>query len=79
MDEVLLVIQGFVDRQRIERRNAYLIHASMVEHAVDMFEVLPLPYDDELKEQVPTSEMSAKEFYEQTIASGYLNSEWWNN
>ena len=79
MDEVLLVIQGFIDRQRIERRNAYLIHCSMVEHPVDMLEYMPLPYDDELKEASPVSEISAEEFYKQTIESGYLNSEWWNN
>lgn len=78
MDEVLLVIQGFIDKQRIERRNAYLIHCSMVEKPVDMFEHLPLPYDDELS-AAPTDEISAEDFYKQTIESGYLNSEWWNN
>jgi len=78
MDEVLLVIQGFVDRQRIERRNAYLIHASMVEHAVDMFECLPLPYDDELQ-QMPMADKGDADFYKQTVDSGYLNSQWWNN
>lgn len=79
MDEVLLVIQGLVDRQRIDRRNAYLIHSSMVERPVDMLDYLPLPYDDELREQSPATEMSAEEFYKQAIESGYLNSEWWNN
>lgn len=81
MDEVLLVIQGFIDRQRIERRNAYLIHESMVGSvsAVNMFERLPLQFDDELREQSPATEMSAEEFYKQAIESGYLNSEWWNN
>lgn len=79
MDEVFLVIQGFVDKQRIERRNAYLIHCSMVEKPVDMLEYLPLPYDDELRDQSPVNEISAEEFYKQTIESGYLNSEWWNN
>ena len=79
MDEVLLFIQGFVDRQRRERRNAYLIHASMTEHAVDMFEALPLPYDEELKEDQETDAISAADFYKQTVDSGYLNSKWWNN
>lgn len=79
MDEVLLVIRGQVNRQRIERRNAYLIHCSMVEKPVDMLEYLPLPFDDELRQESPTSEMSAEQFYKQTIESGYLNSEWWNN
>lgn len=79
MDEVLLVIQGFVDRQRIERRNAYLIHASMVEKPVDMFECLPLPYDDELKETLMAERdaMEAAAFYKETVDSGYLNSQWW--
>lgn len=76
MDEVLLVIQGFIDKQRIERRNAYLIHCSMVERPVDMFEYLPLPYDDELS---PVNEISADDFYKQAVESGYLNSEWWKN
>lgn len=76
MDEVLLVIQGFVDKQRIERRNAYLIHCSMVEKPVDMLETLPLPYDDELGNQ--TGDVSAEELYREAKESGYLNSEWWN-
>lgn len=79
MDEVLLVIQGFIDRQRIERRNAYLIHCSMVERPVDMLEYMPLPYDDELRNESPVNEISAEDFYKQAVESGYLNSEWWNN
>lgn len=75
-----MVIRGFVNKQRIERRNAYLIHCSMVgKDAVDMLEYMPLPFDDELKEASPVSEISAEEFYKQAVESGYLNSEWWNN
>ncbi len=44
------MIKGWVDRARIDRRNAYLIHCSMVSKKVDMYEYLPLPFDDELKE-----------------------------
>lgn len=79
MDEVLLVIRGQVNRQRIERRNAYLIHCSMVEKPVDMLEYLPLPFDEELQGEAPIAGVSDGEFYKQTIESGYLNSEWWNN
>lgn len=79
MDEVLLVIQGFIDKQRIERRNAYLIHCSMVEKPVDMLEYLPLPFDDELQQDTPMGEMSTEEFYRKTMEQINLNTEWWNN
>lgn len=49
----------------------------MVERPVDMLEYLPLPYDDELSS--PVNEISSEDFYKQTIESGYLNSQWWNN
>lgn len=77
MDEVLLVIQGFIDKQRIERRNAYLIHCSMVEKPVNMLDYLPLPFDDELNE-APDGE-STEEFYKKTMEQINLNTEWWNN
>lgn len=77
MDEVLLVIQGFIDKQRIERRNAYLIHCSMVEKPVNMLDYLPLPFDDELSE-APDGE-STEEFYKKTMEQINLNTEWWNN
>jgi hypothetical protein len=77
LDEVLLVIRGFVNKQRIERRNAYLIHCSMVEKPVDMFDYLPLPYDDELKSELTDGEMSAEQFYKEAKEAGYLDSQWW--
>jgi hypothetical protein len=78
MDEVLLVIQGFVDRQRVERRNAYNLYCAWVQHPVSVFEFCPLPFDDEL-ESVPGDDISAEELYKQAVESGYLKSEWWNN
>lgn len=70
-DEVLLTIQGFVDRQRVERRNAHLIHCSMVEKPVDMLEYSPLPYDDELKES--ETGLSDGELYNLLRETGYFN------
>lgn len=49
-DEVLLVIQGTIDRMRIERRNAWLVRCSLVSKPGVMTDALPLPYDDELEE-----------------------------
>ena len=66
-----MCIQGFVDRQRIERRNAYLIHCSLVEKPVDMLEYLPLPYDEELKEQ--ETGLSDAELYKLLQESGYFS------
>jgi len=68
---VLLCVQGFVDRQRIERRNAYLIHCSLVEKPVDMLEYLPLPYDEELKGE--DSGLSDEELYKLLKESGYFS------
>ena len=81
MDEVFLVIRGLVWRQRVERLNAYSLYCSWVDRPVSIFDFCPLPFDDELEEQLraPTNEISAAEFYKQTVESGYLNSEWWNN
>lgn len=75
-DEVLLVIQGFVDRQRVERRNAHLIHCSMVEKPVDMFEYSPLPYDDELKGETGLSD---GELYNLAKETGYFENQFWAN
>lgn len=71
-DEVLLVIQGFVDRQRVERRNAHLIHCSMVEKPVNMLDYLPLPYDEELKESVDGG-LSDGELYNLLRETGYFD------
>lgn len=79
LDEVLLVIRGFINTQRIERCNAYNLYCVWTEKPVSIFEFCPLPFDDELQEEAPINEMSAGDFYKQTIESGYLNSEWWNN
>lgn len=76
-DEVLLVIQGFVDRQRVERRNAYLIHSSMVEKPVDMLEYLPLPYDEELKGV--ESGLNDAELYNLARETGYFDNKFWEN
>lgn len=49
-DEVLLVIQGQVDRWRIERRNAHRIHETFLgsDKALSVEQFNPLPYDDEM-------------------------------
>lgn len=60
---MLLVIQGYVDRQRVERRNAYLIHCSLIQSPVSILDYLPLPYDEELKEFSDNGE-DMKAFYE---------------
>lgn len=56
----MLVIRGDVERLRRERMNSFLIHCSLVEqkYRVNMFDALPLPFDDELKTE---SEMSESE------------------
>ena len=51
----------------------------MVEKPVDMFEYLPLPFDEELQIKEPGETMSAADFYNETQASGYLNTEWWKS
>lgn len=68
---MLFVIQGHVDKQRIERRNAYLIHCSMVEKPVSMLEYLPLPYDEELT--ADETGMSDAELYKLLHESGYFS------
>lgn len=51
--ECMLRIKGKVQNWRYERRNAYLIHASLIElkDRVDVLD-LPLPFDEEIKEQM---------------------------
>lgn len=61
-DEVLLVIQGKVDEWRILRNNAYLIYCSLPTGSkMDMYKVLPLPYDTELS----GGDVSDLDLYEQ--------------
>ena len=61
MDEVLLVVRGKTEDWRIQRNNAFLIHRSLVEKPVNIFNELPLPFDDELKEMQEKSVMSEAE------------------
>jgi hypothetical protein len=61
--EVLLIIQGFEDRQRIERRNAYNLYCAWVEKPISIFEFSPLSYDDELREETPENNMTDLEIY----------------
>jgi hypothetical protein len=77
-DEVLLVIQGQVDKWRIERVAAWKI-VEGVRGSQDMPEVTQfygLPYDHELKEGVaaPVLPMTDKELYEKTKELGYFQS-----
>lgn len=50
MEEVEDAIKGRVDNWRYERRNAHLIHVSLIgsDKAVSIYDALPLPYDEEL-------------------------------
>lgn len=58
-DEVLLVIKGCIERLRMERRNAWIVRCSLVEKPGDMMEVLPLPYDDDFREQEEEMDQNA--------------------
>jgi hypothetical protein len=48
LDEAVRVYKGKVEDWRRDRANAYLIHCSLVEKPVDIYEYLPLPFDDEI-------------------------------
>lgn len=64
MPEVEAVIRGKVDDWRYARRNAHLIHVSMVgsDKAIDMKSALPLPYDEEIKDDTVGPD-DLEEFY----------------
>lgn len=53
MDEVEAAIKGRVDNWRYERRNAHLIHVSLIgsDKAVSIYDALPLPFDEEMQKQ----------------------------
>jgi hypothetical protein len=72
-DEVLLVIQGQVDKWRVERRNAHRIHETFVgsDKALSILDFNPLPYDDELL--TVESGLTDKEIYDLVKASGQLD------
>lgn len=69
MDEVELAIKGTVDRWRVERRNAYQIAVSMGNYKTipSIFEMFPLPYDEELKEINDTDAEYWVNFYNNAI------------
>lgn len=50
LSEVDAMIRGKVDDWRIQRRCAFLIHRSLVENPVNIYEEIPLPYDWEIEE-----------------------------
>jgi hypothetical protein len=62
-EEVLLTIQGLVDRQRIERRNSYNLYCAWTEKPISIFDYSPLPYDEELKEVTNDQGMTDAEIY----------------
>lgn len=64
IDEVEAVIRGKVDDWRYARRNAHLIHVSMVgsDKAVSITGALPLPYDEEIKDDTVGPD-DLEEFY----------------
>lgn len=49
-DEVILKFKGKVDEWRVFRNGVNLIHCSMVamDQRVDIAQVIPLPFDDEI-------------------------------
>lgn len=53
MDEVEAAIKGRVDNWRYDRRNAHLIHVSLIgsDKAVSIYDALPLPFDEEMQKQ----------------------------
>lgn len=79
MDEVEAAIKGRVDNWRYERRNAHLIHVSLVgsEKAVNIYDALGLPYDDELRKMEKEDEEQtideATALYEYAKKVGYFN------
>jgi hypothetical protein len=60
-----LVIQGQVDRWRIERRNAHRIHETFLgsDKALSIINFNPLPYDNELEDIEHGTGMSDEELY----------------
>lgn len=52
IDEAVLCYKAKIDEWRFIRSNTYLVHCSLIEskHRVNIEEVLPLPFDDEIEE-----------------------------
>jgi len=71
-----LVIQGQVDKWRIERVNSYNLYCAWVDtkDRISITDYLPLPYDDELK----GTDMKESDFelYWKAKASGVLDFKW---
>lgn len=76
-----LRIQGKVDDWRIQRKCAYLIHRSFpIESPVNIFEEIPLPFDDELKEfelqDMENTAAEAERVYNETQQWYKQNPDW---
>jgi hypothetical protein len=50
-EQAIRVYKGKVQDWRIQRACANLIHRSLVEKPVNIFEAIPLPFDDDIIEQ----------------------------
>lgn len=71
MDEIDLVIEGWIINQRYQRRNTWAILCSLGQQSKSMEDLLPLPYDDEI-ESGP-GELSNEELMRRAYESGYFD------
>lgn len=64
--EVLLIIQGLIDKQRLDRQNTYNLYCTWAgeQNRISIFDFLPLPYDYELKESSGQGAMTDAEIYD---------------
>lgn len=69
VDEAVLAYKAKVNEWRFIRSNTYLIHCSLIEskHRVNIEDVLPLPFDDEIEE----ARKEANEAWANELLAGY--------
>lgn len=77
MEDIEFKIRGKVEDWRIQRNASYLVHCSLVKHPINIYEWMPLPLDNELKdaERVEQEEMNDenKIIYMEAYANNYFN------
>lgn len=71
---MLFVIQGQVDKWRVERQASYNLYCTWAQNPISITDYLPLPFDDELKGG-ETKETDF-ELYWKAKASGVLDFKW---
>ncbi len=65
VDEVLLCYRGKIQDWRYHRAFTNLIHRSLVEKGVNIYEAIPIPFDDEILDNDSTDDLEA--FYNEAV------------